>query len=121
MVDRGGVLGLNGTGRWVRVAALGRAAGVAWLRGDAAGCRAALARQRGLAEGHPPSEVTAFTSSALLTAASGRPGSAHHDLAEAGSRLHAVGIAALAPQWEQAALVCDWVAGDRAAAQARTA
>jgi DNA-binding CsgD family transcriptional regulator len=121
MVDRGGVLGLNGTGRWVRVAALGRAAGVAWLRGDAAGCRAALDRQRRLADGHPPSEVTAFTSSALFTAASGHPGEARHALAEAGSRLHAVGIAALAPQWEQAALVCDWVAGDRAAAQARTA
>jgi DNA-binding CsgD family transcriptional regulator len=123
MADRDVTLtpGLPGTGRWVRVAALGRAAGLAWLRGDAAGCRAALDRQRRLAVGHPPSEVTAFTSSALLTAASGNPGPARRDLAEAGARLHAVGIAALAPQWEQAALVCDWVAGDPGAAQARTA
>ncbi|GAB2844418.1 hypothetical protein GCM10027176_55150 [Actinoallomurus bryophytorum] len=123
MVDREGTLipDLPGTGRWFRVAALGRAAGLAWLRGDAAGCRAALDRQQSLAGGHPPSEVTAFTSSALLTAASGNPGPARHHLAEAGSRLHAAGIAALAPQWEQAALVCDWVAGDRSAAQARTA
>jgi DNA-binding CsgD family transcriptional regulator len=123
MVDRDEtpIPGLPGNGRWVRVAALGRAAGLAWLRGDAAGCRAALDRQRRLAGGHPPSEVTAFTSSALLTAASGNPGPARHDLAEAESQLHAAGIAALAPQWEQAALVCDWVAGDLSAAQARTA
>jgi DNA-binding CsgD family transcriptional regulator len=107
-------------GGWLRVAALGRAAGLAWLRGDSAACRAALDRQRDLARGHPASEVTALTSSALLTAASGHPVRARHDLAEASSRLHAAGIAALAPQWEQAALVCDWVAGDVDAAQART-
>jgi DNA-binding CsgD family transcriptional regulator len=119
MVDR--FPGLAGVGRWARVAAAGRAAGLAWLRGDAAGCRAALERQRGLALGHPASEVTALTSSALFTAASGYPGRARADLEEAGARLHAAGIAALAPQWEQAALVCAWVAGDHDAARARTA
>lgn len=82
---------------------------------------AALDRQRGLAAGHPAAEVTALTSSALFTAASGRPGRARRDLNEARSRLHAAGIAALAPQWEQAALVCDWASGDREAARARTA
>jgi DNA-binding CsgD family transcriptional regulator len=119
MIDR--LPGLAGVGRWARVAAAGRVAGLAWLRGDAAGCQAALDRQRGLARGHPASEVTAFTSSALLTAASGDLGRAREDLAEAEIRLHAVGIAALAPQWEQAALVCDWAAGDQDAARARTA
>lgn len=112
--------GLSGVGRWARVAAAGRVAGLAWLRGDAAGRQAALDRQRGLARGHPASEVTALTTSALLTAASGYPGRARRELEEAESLLHAVGIAALAPQWEQAALVCDWAAGDRDAAQART-
>jgi len=112
---------LSVTGRWARVAAAGRAAGLAWLRGDAAGLQAALDHQRGLARGHPASEVTALTTSALVTAASGYPRRARTYLEEAGSLLHAVGIAALAPQWEQAALVCDWAAGDRDAAQARTA
>lgn len=113
--------GTSGLGRWARVAALGRLAGQAWIRGDAARCEAALDRQRGIAYGHPAAEVTALTSSALLTAASGRPGRARQDLAEAERRLHEAAIAALAPQWEQAALVCEWIAGDREAARARTA
>jgi hypothetical protein len=124
MVDRGRVPallpGLSGVGRWARVAAAGCVAGLAWLRGDAAGCQVALDRQRGLVRGHPASEVSALTTSALLTAASGDPGSARRELEEAESRLHAVGIAALAPQWEQATLVCDWAAGERDAAQVRT-
>jgi hypothetical protein len=119
MMDR--LRGLAGVGRWARVAAAGRVAGLAWLRGDAAGCQAALDSQRGLARGHPASEVTAFTSAALLTVASGDPGRARADLEEAEARLHAVCIAAMAPQWQQAALVCDWAAGDHDAAQARTA
>jgi DNA-binding CsgD family transcriptional regulator len=113
--------GLSSVGRWARVAAAGRVAAQAWLRSDVAGRQAALDRQRGVAHGHPASEVTAFTTSALLTAASGHLGRAREELAEAESRLHATGIAALAPQWEQAALVCDWAAGDRDAARARTA
>jgi DNA-binding CsgD family transcriptional regulator len=111
----------RGAVRWARVAALGRAAALAWLGGDSPGCARALARQRDLALGHPAAEVTAFTSAALLTAASGDPARARRDLAEAESRLHTAGVAALAPQWEQAALVCDWMAGDRDAALARTA
>ena len=110
---------LAGMARWARVAALGRTAGLAWLRANTVACRTALDRQRRLASGHPAAEVTAFTTSALLTAASGHPDQARRDLAEAEARLHAGGVAALVPQWEQAGLVCDWVAGDRAAALAR--
>jgi DNA-binding CsgD family transcriptional regulator len=98
-----------------------RAAGRAFDRGDLDRCAAVLARQRAAAEGDPMAELVALTGAALMGALAGELRRARTDLAAAEQRLTALGAAGLGPHWEQAALACDWMGGDWASAEERTA
>ncbi|MBO0811357.1 MAG: helix-turn-helix transcriptional regulator, partial [Microlunatus sp.] len=96
----------------------------AWLsleRGDEAASSACLAAQRRAAAGTPLAELIALTGSALIGALTGRLRHARSDLAAADDRLKSLGVAGLRPHWEQAALVCDWMAGDWVSAESRSA
>jgi len=106
---------------WMRAAALSTAALRAWAQGDPERAAAMLDGLLGDAHGDMPAELVALTSSALVRALSGRLGRARQDLAAAEYRLRTLGPPAFVSQWEQAALVCDWAAGDWMAAEARSA
>jgi DNA-binding CsgD family transcriptional regulator len=106
---------------WAEAVRLGAAAGQAWVRGDADRWRALLERQRREATGNRRAEMVALTFSGLLWGLSGYLTRAREDLAAAEAGMRSARIAALGPRWEQAALVCDWLAGDWASAEARSA
>lgn len=96
----------------------------AWLcleRQDDDGAMTALAAQRRDASGKPVAELVAQIGSALIGAMTGRLRRARRELAESEQHLTALGIAGLRPHWEQAALVCDWMAGEWSEAERRSA
>jgi DNA-binding CsgD family transcriptional regulator len=108
-------------GGWARALASSRAATRVWMHGDLDRSAQMLDRQLGDARDDMRAELVVLISSALLQALSGRLARAREDLAAAERRLRALGKPAFVPQWEQAALACDWAAGDWTAAEERSA
>lgn len=90
-------------------------------RNDDTGGMALLAAQRRDAAGDPIAELVALIGSALIGALTGRLREARTDLTDAEHRLAGLGVAGLRPHWEQAALVCEWMAGDWRDAEHRSA
>lgn len=90
-------------------------------RGDTAACTQTLRDQQRLAAGDAVAELVALIASALIRGMLGQLRRAADDLAEADRRLQTLMVASLRPHWEQAALVCDWMAGNWTAAESRSA
>lgn len=105
----------------MRALTLSRDAVRAWIDGDPERSASMLDTELARGRGDVTAELVVLTSSALLRALSGWLTRARADLAAAERRLHAVGRPAFVPQWEQAALACEWAAGDWTAAEERSA
>lgn len=107
--------------RLSRVAALGQTAQVALRLGQASECLAALSQQRAAAGQDQAALVWARTSSSACHAVLGQLRRARADLADA---RQACGYAApllAEPFWRFTEIVCDWMAGNWAAARAAAA
>jgi DNA-binding CsgD family transcriptional regulator len=119
------VIGADSEQRWSRVADFGQAARTALRRGDATECLAALDRQRAAAEDDEHALVWALTSSCSCRAILGHLHQARSDLAQAREAVLPT-ITARAPVladpfWKLTEVLCDWLAGNWAAAVEATA
>lgn len=113
--------GAEAAAGWTEAVTLSGVAIRAFAEGDLDRSADVLDDQLGEARGDPAAELIALTSSALVRALCGRLARAREELAAAERRLRGLARPGFVPQWEHAALVCDWAAGDWTAAEARSA
>jgi len=104
-----------------RVAALSQAAQTALRLGQVSECVAALTQQRAAAAGDPVAQVWALTASAVCRCVFGQLGQVRADLAEARQACHYAAPLLAEPFWQFAEIVCHWLGGNWAAAQAGAA
>jgi DNA-binding NarL/FixJ family response regulator len=104
-----------------RVAALSQTAQAALRLGDVSGCLAALAQQRAAAADDPVALVWALTASSTCRCVFGYLGQARADLAEARQACHYAAPLLAEPFWLFTEIVCCWLGGNWAAAQAGAA
>jgi DNA-binding CsgD family transcriptional regulator len=104
-----------------RVAALSQTAQAALRLGDVSGCLAALAQQRAAAADDPVALVWALTASSTCRCVFGHLGQARADLAEARQACHYAAPLLAEPFWQFTEIVCHWLGGNWAAAQAGAA
>jgi len=104
-----------------RVAALSQAAQTALRRGEVSECLAALTRQRAAAADDPVARVWALTASAVCRCVFGQLSRARADLAEARQACHYAAPLLAEPFWRFTEVVCHWLGGNWAAAQAEAA
>jgi DNA-binding CsgD family transcriptional regulator len=104
-----------------RVAALSQAAQTALRLGEVSTCLAALTQQRAAAADDPVAQVWALTASATCRSVFGQLGQARADLAEARQACHYAAPLLAEPFWRFTEIVCNWLGGDWAAAQAGAA
>jgi DNA-binding NarL/FixJ family response regulator len=103
--------------RLARVAALGRTAQIAMTLGRASECLAALAEQRRAAGRDQAALVWALTTSSACRAVFGQLFQARADLAEAWRTCRHAAPVLAEPYWRFAGVICNWLAGNWAAAQ----
>jgi DNA-binding CsgD family transcriptional regulator len=104
-----------------RVAALSQAAQTALRLGEVGECLAALAQQRAAAADDPVALVWALTASSTCRCVFGQLGQARADLAEARQVCHYAAPLLAEPFWQFTEIVCHWLEGNWAAAQAGAA
>ncbi len=103
--------------RLARVAALGRSAQLAAILGRPSECLGALAEQRAAAGHDQAALIWALTTSSACRAVFGQLRQARADLAEARQRCHNAAPVLAEPFWRFAEVLCNWLAGNWAAAQ----
>jgi DNA-binding CsgD family transcriptional regulator len=103
--------------RLSRVAALGQTAQIALRLGHASECLAALDEQRSVAGHDRAALVWALTSAAVCRAVLGELTQARADLTQARQTCRHTAPLLAEPFWRFAQVVCDWLAGDWAAAE----
>jgi len=104
-----------------RVAALSQTAQTALRLGEVSECLAALAEQRAAAADDPVALVWALTASSTCRCVFGQLGQARADLAEARQVCHYAAPLLAEPFWQFTEIVCHWLGGNWAAAQAGAA
>ncbi len=104
-----------------RVAALSQAAQTTLRRGELSECLAALAQQRAAAADDPVARVWALTASSVCRSVFGQLSQARADLAEARQACHYAAPLLAEPFWRFTEVVCDWLGGNWAGAQADAA
>jgi DNA-binding NarL/FixJ family response regulator len=104
-----------------RVAALSQAAQTALRRGEVTECLAALAQARVAAAGDPVARVWALTASSVCRSVFGQLSQARADLAEARQACHYAAPLLAEPFWRFTEVVCNWLGGNWAGAQADAA
>ena len=104
-----------------RVAALSQAAQTALRLGEVSNCLAALTQQRAAAADDPVAQVWALTASAVCRCVFGQLSQARADLAEARQACHYAAPLLAEPFWRFTEVVCNWLGGNWAAAQADAA
>jgi DNA-binding CsgD family transcriptional regulator len=103
--------------RLSRVAAFGHTAQVALRFGQASECLAALEEQRAAAGHDQTSLVWALSSAAVCRSVLGQLRRAREDLAQARQTCNNAAPLLAEPFWRFAQVVCNWLAGDWAAAE----